>query len=295
MPRPKKRLARIWWAVIAVAVLVVGLLAYGVAGAYRVELQRYTYADPQVSPAFDGLRIVLITDIHRGAFFSEGRVARLVDRVNAMKADLIVLGGDYVYGNTDYEASCFSELARLQAPLGCYAVLGNHDYGTPQRDETTDAEDPSLALEAISATPIELLDNRAVWIEKDGERLRLGGVSDYQMGDPRLTPTLVGTTAEDLVILVSHNPDYAETLPTGAVDLVLSGHTHGGQVTLFGGYAFYLPSDYGQKYRTGVVQNGSTTVIVSNGIGSSTVPPIRFFAPPQIVEVTLHHSARASR
>ncbi len=295
MPRLKKRLARIWWAIIAVAVLGVGFLTYGVVGAYRVELQRYTYADPQVPPAFDGLRIALVTDIHRGAFFSEDRVGRLVDRVNALEADLILLGGDYVYGNTDYEASCFSELRRLQAPLGCYAVLGNHDYGKPQRDDGSDDEDPSLALEAISTTSIQLLDNSAVWIEREGQRLRLGGVSDHQMGDPRLTPTLEGTTEADLVILLSHNPDYSETLPPDAVDLVLSGHTHGGQVTLFGGYAFYLPSDYGQKYRTGVVQNGSTTVIVSNGIGSSIVPPIRFFAPPQIVEITLRHSAEPAR
>ncbi len=81
--------------------------------------------------------------------------------------------------------------------------------------------------------------------------------------------------------------------PTEGVDLVLSGHMHGGQISFFGLYAFYLPSDYGQKYRTGVVENGSTTVIVSNGIGNSIVPPVRFFAPPQIVEITLRHTAAA--
>ena len=107
------------------------------------------------------------------------------------------------------------------------------------------------------------------------------------MADPDVEPTLEETSSDDFVILLSHNPDYAEELPAEAVDLMLSGHTHGGQISFFGLYAFYLPSDYGQKYRTGVVENGSTTVIVSNGIGTASVPPVRFFARPQIVEITL--------
>ena len=290
MPRLGRRLRRVWLVVIAVVVVCAGLLAYGFVETYRVELKRYTYSSPDIPQAFDGARIVLLTDIHRGAFFSEKRVGRIVDQANALAPDLILLGGDYVYGNTDYESSCFSELARLEAPWGRFAVLGNHDYGEPQRLGGDDAKDPALAVEAIAAAGIELLDDRGVWLEKDGERLRLGGVSDYQMADPDVEPTLEGTSAEDFVILLSHNPDYAEELPAEAVDLVLSGHMHGGQISFFGLYAFYLPSDYGQKYRTGVVENGSTTVIVSNGIGNSIVPPVRFFAPPQIVEITLERT-----
>jgi hypothetical protein len=85
----------------------------------------------------------------------------------------------------------------------------------------------------------------------------------------------------DFVILVSHTPDFAENLKTDKIDLMLSGHTHGGEVTFFGLWAPYIPSDYGQKYRTGIIKTDKTTVLVSNGIGN-TFLPIRFFARPQI-------------
>ncbi len=88
------------------------------------------------------------------------------------------------------------------------------------------------------------------------------------------------------MVLASHEPDFAEELQPGAVDLVLSGHTHGGQMTFFGLWAPFVGSEYGQKYRTGMVVNGVTTVIVSNGVGT-IFPPLRFFARPQIVVITL--------
>jgi len=137
---------------------------------------------------------------------------------------------------------------------------------------------------------ITLLRDEAVWVERNGERIRMGGVSDYRVDNPRFRPTVRGTGEDDFVLLVSHEPDLAEELPRGAVDLVLSGHTHGGQVTVFGLWAFHVPSDYGQKYRTGRVANEATTVIVSNGIGTSTIPPVRLFARPQIVVITLERS-----
>ena len=89
-----------------------------------------------------------------------------------------------------------------------------------------------------------------------------------------------------MVILLSHHPDYADTLTTGLVDLVLSGHNHGGQVTLFGLWAPLLPSSNGQKYRTGTVHTGLTTVVISNGVGTVT-PPLRFCARPEIILIRL--------
>jgi uncharacterized protein len=262
-----------------------GVLAYSFAESYRVEVKQITITSPDLPIAFDGTTVVLLTDIHRGWFFSQDRVERLVDRVNALEPDLIMLGGDYVYASTDYEASCFSELAGLRAPAGRFAALGNHDYGEYGNDGN-DYADPTLAIQAIRDAGITVLDNQAVWVEKAGARIRIGGVGDYQEDTPLLAPTMEGTSASDFVLLVCHNPDYAEQLPVGAVDLMLSGHTHGGQVTFFGQWAPFLPSDYGQKYRTGVVSTEATTVVVSNGIGT-IFPPIRFFARPQIVVITL--------
>jgi predicted MPP superfamily phosphohydrolase len=272
-----------WWVpVLAVLVLAAVVLGYGLLGAHRIEVKPYTITSPEIPAEFDGTRIILLTDIHRTWFFSQDRVRSLVERVNALKPDLVLLGGDYVFAETEYAASCFEELAGLQAPLGSYAVLGNHDYG----EHDSDGEDPTPVVEAIQEADITLLDNQGVWIEQAGAQIRLGGVSDYSMGWPQLGPVIEGTNADDFVILVSHNPDYAEELPPGAVDLTLSGHTHGGQITFFGLWAPFVPSDYGQKYRTGLVATENTTVIVSNGIGT-IFPPIRFFAPAQIVEITL--------
>jgi predicted MPP superfamily phosphohydrolase len=284
--RLRKRLLR--WGIIALALIVV-VLAYGFAETYRLEVKEYDVVSADLPEEFAGTRIVLLTDIHRGAFFSQERVARLVDRVNALEPDLILLGGDYVFANVDYEASCFAELGRLQAPLGRFAVLGNHDYG-----EHDDKQGPANAIRAASDAGITLLRNEGAWIEKGGERIRIGGVGDFDEDVPRLAPITTGTDQGDFVLLLSHNPDYAEELPSGAVDLVLSGHTHGGQVTFFGLWACRVPSAYGQKYRSGFVTTGTTTVIVSNGVGTSTIPPVRILARPQIVVITLHSDPSAS-
>lgn len=314
-PKARRPRWKRWWVLaLAVFVVVAGIIGYGYAETYRIEVKRFTITSPDVPAAFDGARIVLLTDIHRGWFFSQARVSKLVERVNALQPDLVVLGGDYVYANVDYEASCFAELARLQAPLGRFAVLGNHDYGEYDdgvrggggSDSGPDdsggpgeggrdgsSADPASAIEAIQGAGMTLLDNQAVWVEKAGSRMRLGGVGDVQEDTPEFAPTVEETNAGDFVLLVSHNPDYAEELPIGAVDLVLSGHTHGGQVTFFGLWAPSLPSEYGQKYRTGLVVTEATTVIVSNGIGT-IFPPIRFFARPQIVEITLRSGPSAA-
>jgi hypothetical protein len=118
-------------------------------------------------------------------------------------------------------------------------------------------------------------------------------VGDYEQDRPELGPTIEGTSPSDFVLLVSHNPDFSEHLPPGTVDLVLSGHTHGGQVTIFGRWAFHVPSEYGQKYRAGLVTNDVTTVIVSQGVGTSTILPIRILCRPQIVVITLRRGPPA--
>ncbi len=262
----------------------------GLLDTFRVETVQYVCASPDVPAAFEGVRIAFVSDIHRGPFYSKAQVGRLVDRVNALQADLILLGGDYVYTGTKYEASCFSQLARLHAPLGVYAVLGNHDYGRPD----SAFPGPGNAIAAAADSGIPLLRNQGVWIEREGRRIRLGGVADYKASTSDFGPALEGTKNSDFVLLLSHHPDLSEDLPEGRVDLVLSGHTHGGQITLFGGPALHVPSDYGQKYRSGIVENGVTTVIVSNGIATSSPLPIRLYAPGQIVVVTLRFAPSAS-
>ena len=276
---------RWFWLGGAVLALVVAIvLAYSFVEPYLLEVREVTFTSPDLPQAFDGTRVVLITDIHRGPFFSQDRVGRLVAKVNALKPDLILLGGDYVWEDpVKYSDSCFSELAKLRATLGSFAVLGNHDYG----------KDVGPSTRAIKGAGITLLDNRGVWIDKGNERIRLGGVGDYQVDTPDVGPVLHGTQSGDFVLLVSHNPAFVYDLRPGQVDLMLSGHTHGGQVTLFGLWAPVLPSHITQKLRTGVVKMDATTVVVSNGVGT-IFPPMRFFARPDVVVITLRRGTPAS-
>jgi len=244
-----------------------------------VQVRHVYVSDADVPAAFDGMTIAFLSDIHHGPFLAVDRVRRVVDQANSLRPDLVVLGGDYVYRNPRYIAPCFAELARLEAPLGVLGVLGNHDHW----------EDAELTRRCMSEAGIASLDNAGIWVLQGGERIRIGGVGDLWTDRQDLEAALGEAIGGDFVVLLSHNPDYAEQLQTDDVDLMLSGHTHGGQVTLFGLWAPFVPSEYGQKYRSGVVLSPWTTVVISNGIGTIT-PALRFWARPQIVLVHLRRA-----
>lgn len=277
--RPRRRLGRLAWIALAVSIIVVGIVAWMIVEARIVTVADYEIISPDVPAAFDGTTVVFLADIHHGAYLSRDRVRTLVERVNGMQPDLILLGGDYVHSGARRIEPCFAELARLRAPLGVFGVLGNHDHWASTR----------LSEKAMAGAGIVALDNRGVWIERDGQRVRLGGVGDLWEDEQRVQATTGGTEPDDFVLLLTHNPDYVEQLTPGTVDLALAGHTHGGQITLFGLWAPKLPSRLGQKYRSGLIETGPVPVIVSNGIGTIT-PPLRFCAPPQIVVVTLRRA-----
>lgn len=253
--------------------LAVITLAYMFIEPYLLETKEIVIESEQIPPQFNGKKIVFISDIHESPYFSQGRVDDLVKQVNALNPDLILLGGDYVTADPEYVGPVFSSLSKLKAPLGVYAVLGNND---PQY----------LTLETIPNSNMTYIGNKGTWIEVDGARIRLGGVGDYNNGNQVQSATTSPVTSEDFVVLLSHNPDYFPKVSKSKVDLVLSGHTHGGQVTFFGLWAPIIHSDYGNKYRTGVIKEDNSTMIVSNGIGTSILP-IRFFARPQLIVIEL--------
>ncbi len=252
------------------------LLAYMLIEPYWIETKEITIKSDQIPSEFDGKRIVFVSDIHAGTSFDQNRVDSLVNQVNALKPDLILLGGDYVDGDSEYVQPTFKSLSKLKAPLGVYAVLGNKD---PQYN----------TLEAIPQYGITYIGNKGTWIKKDGSRIRLGGVGDYNNGVQLPSYTTSVVSSQDFVILLTHNPDYFPLVDKSKVDLVFSGHTHGGQVTFFGMWTPTTHSVYGDKYRTGVIEEDGTTLIVSNGIGT-TILPVRFFARPQIIVTTLKKS-----
>jgi len=269
-----KKIVRI--IVIAALILIIAVI-YTLTEPFLVRVKKVEIVHPDIPSEFNGYTVVFLTDIHRGPYFSEKRMVRLVNRVNRLKPDLVLLGGDYVHRHEkEYVRSCFKVLGQLQSEHGVYAVMGNHDYWAGEE----------LTISEMKKNQINLLKNSGVWIEKDGGRIFIGGVDDLSVGNADIKKTMKPAVDNDFTIIISHNPDIAEQQPLDGVDWMLSGHTHGGQVTLFGLWAPILPSSYGQKYRTGIVKKDDTTILVSNGIGTVT-PPVRFFARPQIIYITL--------
>ncbi|KJS18083.1 MAG: metallophosphoesterase [Peptococcaceae bacterium BRH_c4b] len=261
--------------------LLIALFSYSLCEPYWLIIKRVDIDDKDIPGSFDGTKIAFISDIHHGPFFSRNRVRSLVGKVNELDPDIVILGGDYVHRDPKYIAPCFDELKNLKADTGKFGVLGNHDHW----------EGAALTRECMKKSEITLIDNQAGWIRKGSEKIKIGGVGEFWEDAQDIYPTIHDVKEEDFVILVSHNPDFAEKISGHYIDLVLSGHTHGGQVTLFGLWAPLVPSAYGQKYRTGMVYTKFTNVLITNGVGTIT-PPVRFFARPEIVLITLKHKQK---
>lgn len=221
----------------------------------------------------EGYRIAFVSDIHFGNNFSVARFARLVESVNAEGCDCVVLGGDYVRGRADMEA--FAEIAAgFRARDGVYAVLGNHDF----------YDDAPALISLLRERGITVLDDTAVLMPSG---IAIAGIDNFTDSYPDANRLLDLVDDGSLAILVSHNPDFAEETDISRYGLMLSGHTHGGQITLFG-YAPVIPSAYGQKYRTGTVVKDGTPVVVSRGAGySGDVLRFRVFAPSDFIVIEL--------
>jgi len=266
------------WRKSAVIVGILGLLCltYPLVEPYLIGVNDVDFADGDLPGSFDGKTVVFAADFHCGPLFSVERTGDVVRMINSLKPDLILLGGDYIFDDVNYIKPCIGELKNLKAPLGVYGVLGNHEHWA----------DAESSRQALSEAGVTLLDNRAEWVELGGGRIRVGGVGDMWTDVQDIAPTVEDAAAGDFAILLSHNPDYAEGLKTDKVDLMLSGHTHGGQVTVFGLWAPVKSTAYG-KYVSGMVDAGGTKVFVTKGIGMAGLP-IRFFARPEIVRFHLH-------
>jgi predicted MPP superfamily phosphohydrolase len=252
--------------------------AYGRFEATWLHVIQDTIAVPRLPASFTGLRVALITDPHHGRYNALEYIASAVDTANALAPDLVALGGDFAHGNHGrrFLEPCLRELGRLKAPLGVFGVPGNHDYYAG-----IDA-----AHRAVSAAGVTDLTNTGVWLERGGDRLRVGGVDDLICGKP-LPHLAVGDTAPDeCCVLLSHNPEVAETLTDERVGLVLAGHMHGGQVVIPGIGYHCLPAMYGDKYVAGLVHGPVVTAYVSRGVGVIGLP-IRFRCRPEVNLITL--------
>ena len=233
-----------------------------------------------VPKPFNGSRIVFISDIHLGPYLSSQRLSGIVNRINEIKPEMIILGGDYVHYRYRYIEPVFSELGKLRADHGVYAVLGNHDHYAG-----ADSTRKMMAKYGIIS-----INNQSVWVKKGSDSIKIGGVGDLWEDIQIPENTLNALKKSNFAILVSHQPDYIENMNTDLIDLTLSGHTHGGQITFFGWWAPVLPSKYGQKYRYGLVDSGRMKSYISSGIGTVAIP-FRFFCRPEIVVIHLRKAS----
>jgi predicted MPP superfamily phosphohydrolase len=263
---------------LAIIIIVISLMVYSLIEPYWTQTKEITIESNQIPAEFDGKKIVFISDVHFGSwpFFDQKRTENLVNQVNALHPDMILLGGDYVSDESQYINPCFTALSQLNAPLGVYGVLGNND---PQ----------NKSIKAMKNADITYIGNDGLWVEKGDAKIRVGGVGDMLTDTQNQGAVIGDANKNDFVILVSHSPDFFPLLDKSMVDVMLSGHTHGGQITFFGLWAPIVHSKYGNKYRTGEIRNNNTTLVVSNGIGT-IILPMRFFARPQIIVLNLKRS-----
>ena len=243
---------------------------------------RRTITVPNLPAPFRGTTIALLADVHHGPFVPLAYIRHVVSMTNALKPDIVALVGDFVHRHDIYIAPGIDELGKLKGTLGRFAVRGNHDnqdyYGRRSFRWHSQA--------ALAEANLPDLSNMGLWIERGGARLRICGVGDLWTDHQDLNAALGDATESDAVILLSHNPDYVETIRDRRVGLVLSGHTHGGQIFLPGYGAPVVPSRYGQKYLHGLVEGPCCPVFVTRGVGTVT-PPVRFFCRPEVVLITL--------
>ena len=262
----------------AIAMGAAGLVADGLLLEPRhVVVERKTIAINDLPDAFDGFRICQITDVHHGPFTGLGFIKEVVEKVNSLNPGLVVLTGDYVDHSSKYIVPAVSALCRLKSSNGVLAVLGNHDHWM----------DANLTQEVFNRYNVPVITNSHKLIEIKDKAICVAGVGDLMEDSQDLKAAFYGVPADIPRILLSHNPDYAESMPVSErVDLVLAGHTHGGQVRMPFSIAPITMSRYGQKYAGGLVRSASGQVYVSRGIGVVGLP-VRFNCPPEITIITL--------
>ena len=245
----------------------------------QVFVRRQTIRLPNLPAAFEGKTIAVLADFHHGPFVGIPFIRKAAELAQSLKPDAIALVGDFGHRRSDLQEqlpACLGALSGLQAPLGVFAVPGNHDM----------LEFGSVYDRAIRNTPLTDLTNRAVRVTIGSESLWFAGVDDLWYGSPDLGTALEPVPERAAVVLLSHNPDFAEVDPDPRVGLMLSGHTHGGQVYLPVLGAPWVPSRFGQKYIAGLVQGPATQVFVTRGIGETGLP-LRFNCPSEINLLTL--------
>jgi hypothetical protein len=251
---------------------------------HDLQVEEHTVRLRGLADSFHGMRIAQISDLHYDEYTEPYFIREVVARVNALRPDVVLITGDFVsYGplsrrfGARHANPCAALLQNLECPLR-FAVMGNHDAEVGE----------AIVTDALTTHGIPVLENRYVPLERDGRRLWIGGVGDVMHRKVLLESAVPPRPlrGNDPVVLMAHEPDFANRVARyGGVDLMLSGHSHGGQVRLPLVGPLILPP-MGKKYVQGFFQVGAMTLYVNRGIGTVGIP-VRCWCRPEITMFTL--------
>ena len=265
------------WVGLAAGTTLFGALLYGFRNKYRYQVVNLALQFPRLPKAFAGMKIAHISDIHSGSFTDKSAVERGVQLLMAQKPDLIIFSGDLVNDRAAEMANFMDVFSQLQAPLGVYSTLGNHDYGDYVRWESPEGKRANLQqLQSIhKQLGWRLLMNEHVVLERGGEQIALLGIENWsakgrfpKYGD--LSQAYAGAKDIPFKMLISHDPSHweAEVLPKYSdIDLMFSGHTHGMQFGLEIPGIKWSPVQYMYKQWAGLYSNGDRKLYVNRGFG----------------------------
>lgn len=247
----------------------------------KLEITRYVIRDSELG----GIKVVFASDFHIRPY-QQKRLEKIVETINAENADIVVSAGDYVAGHTSEATMSIQDIAtglsKVKSKYGFYTVLGNHDGWY----------DAEWVAENLEKNGIKVLNNKNVSLNINGKKVFVAGIEDLMTGQPNIYEALYGTglgIGDDEngkrapIIMLTHTPDMFPKVPK-EVNLTLAGHTHGGQVRIPLMGTLIVPSEYGNKYANGLIEEKGKKLITTSGIGTSIIP-IRFNCLPEIVVV----------
>ncbi|HEY0591985.1 MAG TPA: metallophosphoesterase [Thermoanaerobaculia bacterium] len=245
---------------------------------YDLEITRHRVAIEGLPAPFDGYRIAFLTDAHVASFMRRGYYREIVEQVRRHDPDLVLLGGDFVSFRQHIPLMAELLLTGLEARDGVWAVLGNHDYWA----------DPDGVIAAMTAKGVRFIVNRSVQIERGGATLDLVGIDELYRGRPDPQAAFANTDPSRPCLALSHHPDIIPKLRNHRIDLLVCGHTHGGQIRFpfFG--AVIVPSKHEGRYAAGFHLESGVRMYVSRGLGA--IPPLRILCKPEVAVFELVRS-----
>lgn len=260
-------------------------LLYPLYLAAQLDTVEETYASTRWPKEFDGLTIAYVSDIHFGFLLGEERVRKIVERVNALHADIVLLGGDYGE-HSDGALKFFRLKPGFRANIAVLAAFGNHDRTLPENNV-------GRIIQAMRQDGVVPVVNNVYFVKRDGKQIAFASTDDFYNGKPDLKRVARLCKKADFTVYFPHSPDIlpeTQNMPDGLFyQLAICGHTHGGQVAVCG-RAIKSSSDYGNRYLSGWFQEQGADILVSNGVGTSGFP-VRLGARPQIHLLTMKTKA----